>query len=645
MTGSPTTRIIEQDRSAYTVYDTGVGVAIMGYATKGVFNEEILIRSLKEFEDIFGKAPTSFTNTYFAVKKLLAVTNKLYFVRVGDKTTSETKTNLGSLVVDFTAAANNAFFIPAVAATQTITVTTAATNAGIITVAGIAVTVAALDTTAVVAEKVRVAIANVSTGLGATWTVPAAITGSGFVMTKTLAGLYVPAFTFVDTGTTLAVVNVATKTDGVNAVGAEQKITFFAKEGGTYAANLKLLKESVVQFDGTYVHNIYVSYFGEVKEIFRDVSFVSTDLNYFSTVINRVTDNGGSALISVGTLITETFNNSIVTGYTTEFAWGVGTVPATQEYTFLVGTATDGLPANVNDAQTYHIAALDAGVFANVESSDFHILIAPEASMLETVKDRCLVLCATRGEAIFLVDTPEAVDAITVTSVVNYHNGYGAVNGRTAAFNTSYGAMYWPWEKDYDTVAANYAYFPSSIFLAEKLVKNAQDYGMWFAPAGDKRGKLSVAGIRYSPDKSERDALYGETNAVNPIVNFNSKGITIYGQKTLQRETSARNRINVRMTLNEIKKRVKVKMDELLFEPNSPSIWAKAKASIDGILEPIRLSGGIDRYQVIIDASVNTPDVVQQNLMKGIVRIVPMNTIEEIEISMFVDPAGTTFTE
>jgi len=99
------------------------------------------------------------------------------------------------------------------------------------------------------------------------------------------------------------------------------------------------------------------------------------------------------------------------------------------------------------------------------------------------------------------------------------------------------------------------------------------------------------------------------------------------------------------MTLNEIKKRVKVKMDELLFEPNSPSVWAKAKSSIDSILEPIRLAGGIDRYQVIVDATVNTADVVQQNLMKGIVRIVPVNTIEEIEISMFVDPAGTTFTE
>jgi phage tail sheath protein FI len=168
---------------------------------------------------------------------------------------------------------------------------------------------------------------------------------------------------------------------------------------------------------------------------------------------------------------------------------------------------------------------------------------------------------------------------------------------------------------------------------------------MWFAPAGDKRGKLSVSGLRYSPNKADRDILYGELNAVNPIVDFATKGITIYGQKTLQRETTALNRVNVRMTVNEIKKRVKVKMDELLFEANTPSVWTKAKASVDAILEPIRLAGGLETYKTVFDATINTADVVQQNIMKGIIRIVPVNTIEEIEINMFVDPSGTTFTE
>ena len=59
----------------------------------------------------------------------------------------------------------------------------------------------------------------------------------------------------------------------------------------------------------------------------------------------------------------------------------------------------------------------------------------------------------------------------------------------------------------------------------------------WYAPAGTTRGKVSALDVEYSPSRTDRDLLYGDTNIVNPIVYFVGEGITIWGQKNWTKNT------------------------------------------------------------------------------------------------------------
>jgi phage tail sheath protein FI len=93
------------------------------------------------------------------------------------------------------------------------------------------------------------------------------------------------------------------------------------------------------------------------------------------------------------------------------------------------------------------------------------------------------------------------------------------------------------------------------------------------------------------------------------------------------------------------KKLIKKALEAVLFEPHNPDSWRKAANLIRAILEPIRQAGGIDQYAVIVDETVNTPDVIAQNIMKGTVKIIPTNTIEIIEITMQVNKAGASLEE
>jgi phage tail sheath protein FI len=275
-----------------------------------------------------------------------------------------------------------------------------------------------------------------------------------------------------------------------------------------------------------------------------------------------------------------------------------------------------------------------------MEAYDYHILITPDMPE-QSVQDAALALSSFRKDFVYIVDSPSG---LLFNEVIEWHNGTGA-HGRTSALDSSYGILYWSWLKDYNPDTKEYVWCPPSVFIAEKLMEVDRLYGPWAAPAGDSRGKITAADYEHSPSFAQREQLYGDFNAVNPIVNFVSKGLEVYGQKTLIRENTSLNRVNVRRMIIFAKKLIKKALESIIFEPHNPDSWRKASNLVTGILEPIRQAGGIDQYSVVIDDTVNTPDVIAQNIMKGIIKIIPMNTIEIIEITMQVHKSGASLDE
>ena len=319
---------------------------------------------------------------------------------------------------------------------------------------------------------------------------------------------------------------------------------------------------------------------------------------------------------------------------TGEQAYAAGTYDEIGEYDYRVGT--DGIPTS-GGSSLFVNAMSTSGYLANMEIYDFHVIITPDNGA-ESTQNAAVSLCEYRTDCFYVADPPFG---LTYDEMADWHNGSGS-HGRNTAINSSYAATYWPWLKDYNSTTSEYVWCPPSVFIAEKYIEVDRIYGPWYAVAGDTRGKIVAYDYETSPSFAQREVLYGDLNAVNPIVNFSTKGLEIYGQKTLLRATTALNRINVRRMIIYAKKLIKRAMDGIVFEPHNSDSWSRATNLINSILEPIRQANGLDDYKVTIDSSTNPADVIAQNIMRGTIQLVPVATIEIIDLTISIGQAGTT---
>jgi len=275
-------------------------------------------------------------------------------------------------------------------------------------------------------------------------------------------------------------------------------------------------------------------------------------------------------------------------------------------------------------------------VMANPESVVIDLLAVPGVSS-GSVVNAGLAVCADRKDAMFIVDPPFG---LTTTDVANWHNGIGYSH---AAFNNEYGILDWAWIKRYDAYNRMDVWLPPSGFAAAQMAYTDEVSYPWNAPAGRNRGVLRDAQeVEYSPTRAERIILYGHPNAINSIVDFQNTGIVIWGQKTLYRRNTARNRVNVMRMMCYIQRSVVSSCEYLTFEQNDAFLWARFKALVDPIFSSIKSSGGLEDYTIICDESTNPPAVRDQLEMHARVILVPLKTAEKIVIEFVLEGAGAS---
>jgi len=157
------------------------------------------------------------------------------------------------------------------------------------------------------------------------------------------------------------------------------------------------------------------------------------------------------------------------------------------------------------------------------------------------------------------------------------------------------------------------------------------------------RGRLLTAiDIEYNPSLGERDNLYGSGNAVNPITKFTRDGIMIWGQRTLQRTSSALDRVNVRMLLIYIKVNLQRVLRAFVFEPNDSITRAQITAVIKPFLADIAARRGLTWYQVICDVTNNTPERIDRNELWITVLLQPTRAAEFLVLNLVVLRTGAS---
>lgn len=330
-----------------------------------------------------------------------------------------------------------------------------------------------------------------------------------------------------------------------------------------------------------------------------------------------------------------------------------GSLAPSQMLKFMVGLqgGYDGVPANatfnigenITSANTFGMgfsSTLSSGsvaykkalaLLANKDEYNINVLAMPGININQHwfVVDYAMNMVRDREDVLFIGDIAEPS--------VKYNSAIDIVKSKN--IDNNYAAVYHPWTWFFDRNLNKNVLVPASVPVLGAFGFNDRFGAPWFAPAGMERASLfNVVDVKEKLPISLRNELY--ENRINPITSVSNGGPIVLGQKTLQKAKSALDRINVRMLLITIKKKMYEFANTILFQQNTPEVRTQVKNTIEPYLESIKLRSGISQYRVIVDDSNNTPESIDNNMLRISIQIQPVRSIEFIEVTFFLTPTG-----
>jgi phage tail sheath protein FI len=392
-----------------------------------------------------------------------------------------------------------------------------------------------------------------------------------------------------------------------------------------------------------------------ILESFNNVNLDPNSVRYISTVIGDQKQSYNSTTQQI-TLTGDYSNNSnyvrvksvnystptyLNSNGTISNASYTGSLPANGSGSF--GSATGTVAANVGSYMYENISTDTQGLigsdynnmitlFANKDLLQFNLLFTPgllhskHSSQVNTI----IANTQNRGDNLYVLD------------LIDYSSTVAATVTQASGINNSFAATYWPWVKILDPATGKQIWSPASTVIPGVYAFNDKIAAPWFAPAGINRGGLStVLRAEQLLNQANKDILY--SNNINPLATLPKNGVVVFGQKTLQKEASALDRVNVRRLLLELKTYIRQIADTVLFEQNTISTRNSFLAKVTPYLENIQQKQGLYAFKVVMDESNNGPAVIDQNQLIGQIYVQPTRTAEFISLDFILLPTGAEF--
>jgi phage tail sheath protein FI len=232
--------------------------------------------------------------------------------------------------------------------------------------------------------------------------------------------------------------------------------------------------------------------------------------------------------------------------------------------------------------------------------------------------DRSMILealnyCRGRKDCFFIVDPPYGA---TQDLIKKFKSGTGAdvdgPNYKGNAFNSSYGALYYPWVIIKDPLTKQKRPIPPSGAAAGTYAYTDSTRGVHKAPAGIIDGYLdTILDI-------ERIVTKGEQEELNPIgvnvIRSLPAGMCIWGARTLSADPEWVY-INLRRLFLFLEKSIDRGSQWVVFEPNTPSLWGSVKRNLTAFLTRVWRDGALfgstpdEAFFVKVDEENNPPEV------------------------------------
>tara|TARA_Y100000590_G_scaffold102433_2_gene116402 strand:- start:6580 stop:8256 length:1677 start_codon:yes stop_codon:yes gene_type:complete len=215
---------------------------------------------------------------------------------------------------------------------------------------------------------------------------------------------------------------------------------------------------------------------------------------------------------------------------------------------------------------------------------------------------------------------------------------------KTTIGSSSYAIMDSAWKYTLDRYNDKFRWVPMNGDIAGLMARTDITDDPWFSPAGYNRGGIKNAiKLSWSQSKANRDSIY--QTGVNPIVNFPSQGITLFGDKTCLTKPSAFDRINVRRLFIVLEKAIARAAKFSLFELNDEFTRSQFKALVEPFLRTVQGRRGVTDFKVVCDDSNNTGDIIDRNEFIADIYVKPARSINYIQLNFIATRTDVSFEE
>lgn len=608
---SPGVYTKETDFSFYVKQISTSACAMIGIAEKGPINEPTLVTSWEQFMRKFGSYIADGYLAYAARAFFDNGGQVLYVNRTAHYTDPADKTTLAAKKASVTLKGRDA--AAAILTTGILGTDRIIWTAKTIGATGNAITVALVAAGNDTPLSVEVVDQAISINLATDGAGGVSSTAENVVAAVTAHAGASTLVTVVSTET--GVVSAAVAAPLAGGMDAQDALSVSAINEGKWGNALSIdiadgTNDAADEFDLLVLHK------GQTVEAFRNLSMDESKPNHVELAINE-----NSEYITVEDL------SSLANLPEDRPAAGA----------FALTTGDDGT-TGLADADFVGEPSQHTGFHAFDEIDALNILLVPGVTTAQVITGG-ITYAESRKDLLFIAETPIQLEPL---EAVDFRKGQGMYTH--AAFNSSYAALYYPWLEISDPLTGKNKLVPPTGAVAGCIARSDDKAEVWYAPAGIDRGRVfNVLSLAYKTSRGERDVLYSE--GVNVIASFPDTGINIWGQKTLQSQPSALDRINARRLMMYVEEAVSESARFVVFEPNNSQTWRALVRLIMPFLQNIKSKGGFYDFRVQCDEETNTSQMIDQNQLVCRVFVKPTKTAEFVELNFILTTTGADFSE
>ena len=166
----------------------------------------------------------------------------------------------------------------------------------------------------------------------------------------------------------------------------------------------------------------------------------------------------------------------------------------------------------------------------------------------------------------------------------------------------------------------------------------------WDSPMGFTRGTYAnVSQLAWQPDKEARMAIYARS--INPIYVSNQAGVVLMGDRTHVIKQSYFRQMAARKTLIIIERGTVAYLMFYLGENNNRQTRQLVTSNLSSWLRGLGAAGAFRLAQVICNESNNTQQVIDEQKMRCLIRLLMQSSINTIELQVAVVNNVAMFTE